>query len=473
MGYVYVESAIQDEEVSFMALLLIGLCGLFLRHKIVSSKLDVYKSNLTEAQFKQANTAAAKLNDWIILSSREDYFSAIKGADWQWEGIKITAILKNGKLYLNSMVYPSMRSNPFTFGLNKQNKLELIRQYQLILKGQNVPVSKTMQNKTIHCLLALGLLLLGAVNLSAQYLPSPQDNPRWVMNIWSLGQFLDKEEIWTEPGTVTLEGKSWMPLTRVHHWNPNSSEAPPDPTPDTILLGYYRMEGAKVYFRNNSLEWSSLLRTGLIYDFALEAGDSLYALGPLNAFPATVLYRVHETGTFECNGEMRKWLRVNFVQGALYHESYWVQGFGDVLHPFIPGNCLNANCESMYMSQTLFLGGDSIPATFPNFPCVPSLSTNIQEIGNTHQNAQAALKVFPNPVSLRGVVHIQTMNGLPEDSYIVEFYASNGQLLHKSTKDIRQPVRLPDCIKTTGLYQLVVKNEQGMRYGAASLLVVD
>lgn len=330
-----------------------------------------------------------------------------------------------------------------------------------------------MQNKTIYWLLALGLLLLCEVNLSAQYLPSPQDNPRWVMNIWSLGQFLDKEEIWTEPGTVTLEGKSWMPLTRVHHWNPNSSEAPPDPTPDTILLGYYRMEGAKVYFRNNSLEWSSLLRTGLIYDFALEAGDSLYALGPLNAFPAIVLYRVHETGTFECNGEMRKWLRVNFVQGsALYHESYWVQGFGDLIHPFIPGNCLDGNCESMYMSQTLFLGGDSIPATFPNFPCVPSLSTNIQEIGNTHQNVQA-LKVFPNPVSLRGVVHIQTMNGLPEDSYIVEFYASNGQLLHKSQKDIRQPVRLPDCIKTTGLYQLVVKNEQGMRYGAASLLVVD
>ncbi len=111
---------------------------LFLRHKLVCSKLEVYKSELTEEQFKQANKAAATLNEWVVSSNRKDYFLAIKDTGWQWEGIKITAILKNGKLYLNSMVNPSTRSNPFTFGLNKKNKLELIRQYQLILKGENV-----------------------------------------------------------------------------------------------------------------------------------------------------------------------------------------------------------------------------------------------------------------------------------------------------------------------------------------------
>jgi len=111
---------------------------LLIRHKLVSPKLDVYKSELTEEQFKQANQAAATLNEWVVSSSRKDYFSAIKGTGWQWDGIKITAILKNGKLYLNSMVNPSMRSNPFTFGLNRRNKLELIRQYELILKGERV-----------------------------------------------------------------------------------------------------------------------------------------------------------------------------------------------------------------------------------------------------------------------------------------------------------------------------------------------
>jgi|GEM_PF-2349834 len=36
------------------------------------------------------------------------------------------------------MVNPSLRSNPFTLGLNRKNKFELIRQYQLILNGNNV-----------------------------------------------------------------------------------------------------------------------------------------------------------------------------------------------------------------------------------------------------------------------------------------------------------------------------------------------
>jgi len=336
----------------------------------------------------------------------------------------------------------------------------------------------SIKNTTIHWLAAIALIVLCKTNISAQYFPSAQDNPRWVMNVWSLAQFLDKEEIWTEPNTVILEGESWTPLTRVHHWNPNSPIAPPDPTPDTILLGYYRMEGEKIYYRDNSQEGDIFLRTGLIYDFSLEAGDSLYGLGPLNAFPATVLYRVHETGTFECNGEMRKWLHVTFLQGvagpgALYHQTYWVQGFGDVIHPFIPGNCLNGNCESMYISQALILGRDSIAAVFPNFPCVPSLSTNVQEAVSIHHPSQSVLKVFPNPVAIGSVVHIQAPNPELEASYMIEFYSSNGQLLHKSMSDLRQPVKLPEGVKTSGLYHLVVRNEQRLLYGTASLLVVD
>lgn len=111
---------------------------LFLRHKLVGPKMDAYTSNLTAEQFQKANHAAAILNDWMVLSNRKDYFTAIKGVGWQWEGIKITAIHKNGITYLNSMVNPAISSNPFTFGMVKKNKVELIRQYQFILNGENV-----------------------------------------------------------------------------------------------------------------------------------------------------------------------------------------------------------------------------------------------------------------------------------------------------------------------------------------------
>jgi heme/copper-type cytochrome/quinol oxidase subunit 4 len=137
-GYISIYEAIINGEIPIMGIFIIIAIFLFLRHKLVSPKLDVYKSELTEEQFKQANQAAATLNEWFVSSNNKEYFSAIKGTGWHMEGIKITAILKNGKLYLNSMVNPSIRSNPHTFGLNKKNKLELIKQYQLILKGENV-----------------------------------------------------------------------------------------------------------------------------------------------------------------------------------------------------------------------------------------------------------------------------------------------------------------------------------------------
>jgi hypothetical protein len=138
IGYLTVYEPILYDSIPLFGIVLVITFILFLWHKLVSPKLEVYKSELSEEQFKQANQAAVKLNEWIVISSRENYFSAIKPVGWQREGIKITAILDNGKLYLNSMVNPSIRSNPFTFGLNRKNKLELIRQYQAVLKGQDV-----------------------------------------------------------------------------------------------------------------------------------------------------------------------------------------------------------------------------------------------------------------------------------------------------------------------------------------------
>lgn len=111
---------------------------LLVRYQLLSVKLDVYELDLNEEQFRQANEAAAILNGWIILSDSANYFTAIKETSGQWQGIKVTAIQNNGRLYLNSMPRPSIRSNPFTFGQNKKNKLALIRQYQLIIKGENV-----------------------------------------------------------------------------------------------------------------------------------------------------------------------------------------------------------------------------------------------------------------------------------------------------------------------------------------------
>lgn len=131
MGFLVIDTANQNEAFPFFGLILVGFFVLLLRHKLISPKLKAYKSNLTAEQFQMANHAAAKLNGWLVYSITENYFSAVK------DGIRITAILKDGKLYLNSMVNPVVRTLAF-FGPIKKKKFELLDQYRLILKGNDV-----------------------------------------------------------------------------------------------------------------------------------------------------------------------------------------------------------------------------------------------------------------------------------------------------------------------------------------------
>lgn len=167
IGIITIYDPLSNGEIPTYGVFVILVLFLFIRHNLLSSKLVVCKITLSGNQFKQANQAAAKLCGWAILSNKQNYFSAIKETGWQWEGIKITAILKNGKLYLNSMVNPSIRSNPFTFGLNKKNKVELIRQYQLILKGEDVV---TIANKEIE----------------------KREKEYWKESEWTFGKFLTR-----------------------------------------------------------------------------------------------------------------------------------------------------------------------------------------------------------------------------------------------------------------------------------------
>jgi hypothetical protein len=149
LGFLSFEYAIKNNEITFSVIIIISIVAFILKHKITCSNFKGYKSNLTTNEFKQSNLAAAELNDWRIIENTDDYFSAIISTLWQWHGVKITAIHKNGKLYLNSMVNPSLNSSPITLGLNKRSKLQLLKQYQLALKGVNVSLnaSKEIERK--------------------------------------------------------------------------------------------------------------------------------------------------------------------------------------------------------------------------------------------------------------------------------------------------------------------------------------
>jgi len=138
MGHIAIENSIKNKELTLSSLAVITVILTFFRYQYLSTKLTATISSLSEQEFKQANTATAKLNEWVVLSNRKDYFTAIIEKNWIWEGMKVTAILKDGKLYVNSMVTPSIRAHPFTFGHNRKNKVKLLQQYKSVLEGNDV-----------------------------------------------------------------------------------------------------------------------------------------------------------------------------------------------------------------------------------------------------------------------------------------------------------------------------------------------
>lgn len=110
----------------------------WLRYKINAPKLTAYRAKLTPEQFQTANQAAADTRDWRVITDTPEYFSAIQLSMQQNEGIKITAILQNEKVYLNSMAAPSLWANPFSFRVHKKNKAALLQRYREILRGEDV-----------------------------------------------------------------------------------------------------------------------------------------------------------------------------------------------------------------------------------------------------------------------------------------------------------------------------------------------
>ena len=119
-------------------ILSIILLVLLIIQKLFGQNFKVINLEINGSQFKHSNKAAAILYEWNVITNREDGFVAMKSSGWHWEGIRITVINSNGKLYLNSIVEPSYRANPFTFGSNKKNIRLLLEQYQMALEGADV-----------------------------------------------------------------------------------------------------------------------------------------------------------------------------------------------------------------------------------------------------------------------------------------------------------------------------------------------
>lgn len=255
-------------------------------------------------------------------------------------------------------------------------------------------------------LLLVTIFLLPTVFLLAQpSFPSYEDAPRWnLLRSGLAGQTRSSIELKSDTLLCGLP------------WNQVVENVEGEAGPHT--LGYIHRDGQRVYYRR-SADCGEPAR--LMYDFSLEAGDSLYLafFNPgVNEFDAdTILTHVLATDSVEINGVTRKRLTIRFdfpydgFPVPTFYATHWIEGIGDLTHPFHPAVCLFHNfCENLYNllcltqeEQVVFINS-TIPAETPCGELTGSRAP---------QKASIEVAIFPNPA--RFFLNIKYQN-LPPDS---------------------------------------------------------
>ena len=169
------------------------------------------------------------------------------------------------------------------------------------------------------------------------------------------------------------------------------------------VRGFYRVEGKKVYARKAGPDTNPEAGdVGLLYDFSLMPGDSVYCLSP-RGFDDSTLYRVLSIDSFYCE-VFDAYLRVLDVVGE-YQEPFggsvefpptqWIEGMGDRKTPFPPFSCVGLWCiEFEYIGFAGFSTDTyEIASTVPTPACMPVVA--VDEAGSLAQS----LRGFPNPTA--------------------------------------------------------------------------
>lgn len=198
--------------------------------------------------------------------------------------------------------------------------------------------------KTLFFTLFAGWGFLPGLSQSPSF-PSLNDHPEWRLTIFTMyGTGVSRGQPVLE---VEVCGQTWTKVTETtDQW--------------TTDLGYYRVAGQKVYYTRFACDNTANGKEYLMYDFSLEAGDSVY-IGLPSVQPLgidTVLYRVYETDTVCYGGILRKVLSVGFDIGQpgddpfeyFVYRTKWVEGIGDLIFPFPSAICTGWEgfCEAYY-----------------------------------------------------------------------------------------------------------------------------
>lgn len=230
----------------------------------------------------------------------------------------------------------------------------------------------------IYVLGLVSMLVLTCSALNCQTFPSPESSPEWFLSGLP-GSDLISEELWIDSVGVEVDGVVWHSITAVREYNPVNGWPP-----DTTSIGFYRTSNSKTYFRNVFDD------EGLLYDFSVEIGDTLELMSPGGFANVTTSYRVTEVDFVTCNSATKKRITLEFDQFGRTYVSTWIEGVGDVYHPFPPGTCSSITCSIIYVGGELKVDGLSLLLE-GELTC-NTLSNSLS------QSLNVGVKVVPNPI---------------------------------------------------------------------------
>lgn len=250
--------------------------------------------------------------------------------------------------------------------------------------------------------------------------------------------------------TETFDGVDWTPLYR-KMLNAQTGELCPG---FPMIAAFIRSSGQSVRYK----QINPIPKQGQLYDFSLNTGDSTWIVAWDNNFIDSVLYVVDSIKYKNCIiGDSTKFMYVralsNFPDQAFNaHRTTWIEGIGDVYHPFLPTTCLNGTCEFLYRSTKFFFDNEWLD--------VEDLSCEYLVNTSSAPPAPPLVTVSPNPVSTGATLSITSGTHRIDEVRLVSLASGREVFFDEFTPSNTWEVALPSV--PTGVYLVRVRTVTGL-----------
>jgi len=207
---------------------------------------------------------------------------------------------------------------------------------------------------------------------------------------------------------VVVDSTNWIPVYQTRTNGENGEISPGYPW----LIAFTRTSERITYCKTT--DFSPV--EGVLYDFNLMQGDSAWIVTWTNAAVDSALYVVDSVKYKDClHGDSLKHMYVRALANPTSmfhsHRTVWIEGIGDIYHPYLPSTCLSGTCELEFDVFKFYYGNQWVNV---NDLLCEDIISSVQE------PPPPDVQIFPNPVSRNRRLRIETAGELLTAGYVYE-----------------------------------------------------